>query len=154
MGETLDTLLETRQREGDKLAEMIETRCTSASQQVDKIRQRMPEIIQSMNKKLRERVEEVVERMDESRLEQEIALLAQKMDVDEELDRLDAHLSEISRVIKQQGPIGRRLDFLMQEMNREANTLGSKSAHMESTEASIELKVLIEQMREQIQNIE
>ncbi len=154
MDETLETLIDTRLREGQKLAEMIETRCAAATEEVAKIRQRMPEIMQSLNKKLLDRIEEVIERMDESRLEQEVALMAQKMDVDEELDRLDAHLTEISRVIKQQGPIGRRLDFLMQEMNREANTLGSKSAHMDSTEASIELKVLIEQMREQIQNIE
>lgn len=154
MDETLDTLIDTRQREGEKLAEMVETRCQAASEQVSKIRQQMPDIIKSLNRKLMERIEEVVSRMDETRLEQEVALMAQKMDVDEELDRLDAHITEVMRVIKQSEPIGRRLDFLMQEMNREANTLGSKSAHMDSTEASIELKVLIEQMREQIQNIE
>ena len=154
MNETLETLIDTRQREGEKLAEMVETRCKAASEQVSNIRQQMPAIIKSLNKKLLERIEEVASRMDETRLEQEVALMAQKMDVDEELDRLDAHISEVMRVITQPEPIGRRLDFLMQEMNREANTLGSKSAHMDSTEASIELKVLIEQMREQIQNIE
>ncbi|MFK8067693.1 MAG: YicC/YloC family endoribonuclease [Gammaproteobacteria bacterium] len=152
--QTLEILIETRQREGKALIDLIETRCNSAQAQVTNIRQQMPAIVQSLNKKLIERVEEIVERMDETRLEQEVALLAQKLDVDEELDRLDAHISEVLRVISQKGPIGRRLDFLMQEMNREANTLGSKSAHMQSTEASIELKVLIEQMREQIQNIE
>ncbi len=154
MDETLETLIDTRLREGEKLAEMVETRCNAASKEVTKIRAQMPTIIKSLNKKLLDRIEEVTERMDETRLEQEVALMAQKMDVDEELDRLDAHITEVMRVIKQSEPIGRRLDFLMQEMNREANTLGSKSAHMDSTEASIELKVLIEQMREQIQNIE
>ena len=154
MDETLDTLIETRQREGEKLAEMVESRCKAAAEQVAKIRQQMPVIIQSLNKKLHDRLQEIVDQMDETRLEQEIAILVQKIDVDEELDRLDAHISEVQRVIKQPEQIGRRLDFLMQEMNREANTLGSKSAHMDSTEASIELKVLIEQMREQIQNIE
>ncbi len=154
MDETLEILIETRQREGKALVDLIETRCNSAQTQVTKIRQQMPTIVGSLNKKLIDRVEEIVERMDETRLEQEVALLAQKLDVDEELDRLNAHINEVLRVINQKEPIGRRLDFLMQEMNREANTLGSKSAHMESTEASIELKVLIEQMREQIQNIE
>ena len=154
MDETLETLIDTRLREGEKLAGMVEKRCANATEEVTKIRAQMPTIIKSLNKKLIERIEEVTERMDETRLEQEVALVAQKMDVDEELDRLDAHITEVMRVIKQTEPIGRRLDFLMQEMNREANTLGSKSAHMDTTEASIELKVLIEQMREQIQNIE
>lgn len=154
MDESLEILIDTRQREGQKLADMIETRCNAAAEAVSRIRAQMPSIVKSLNKKLIDRVQEIVEKMDETRLEQEVALLAQKLDVDEELDRLDTHISEIQRVINQTGPIGRRLDFLMQEMNREANTLGSKSAHMESTEASIELKVLIEQMREQIQNIE
>ncbi len=154
MDETLETLIDTRLREGEKLATMVEARCSAAAEEVTKIRVQMPTIIKSLNKKLLDRIEEITDRMDETRLEQEVALMAQKIDVDEELDRLDAHISEVMRVIKQPEPIGRRLDFLMQEMNREANTLGSKSAHMDSTEASIELKVLIEQMREQIQNIE
>ncbi len=154
MDEALKTLVATRKREGEKLAMIIEERCRTAADQVTKIRRRMPEIIQSITSKLRERVEEILIEYDETRLEQEITLLVQKMDVEEELDRLETHIIEVQRVLKQPGPIGRRLDFLMQEMNREANTLGSKSAHMESTEASIELKVLVEQMREQIQNIE
>lgn len=154
LDKTIDILIETRAREGQKMAELIDTRCQAANKEVSKIRQRMPEIIQALSTKLHNRVEELTNRLDETRMEQEIALLAQKMDVEEELDRLDTHLSEIQRVLQQPEPIGRRLDFLMQEMNREANTLGSKSAHIDSTETSIELKVLIEQMREQIQNIE
>lgn len=151
---TLDTLIETRQREGAKMADVIRARCESAAQEASHIREKMPEIIQAQKTKLLERVEELAAKLDDTRMEQEIALLTQKMDVEEELDRLETHISEVKRVLDQKGPVGRRLDFLMQEMNREANTLGSKSVSIMSTETSINLKVLIEQMREQIQNLE
>ena len=114
----------------------------------------MPEIIKAQRDRLRTRLSELAVELDPERLEQEIVLLAQKADVDEELDRLDTHLMEVRRTLKQKSAIGRRLDFLMQELNREANTLSSKSIVSETTQAAVELKVLIEQMREQIQNIE
>lgn len=151
---TLEIMLETRLREGLKMADLITTRCHSANNEITKIRQQMPVIIKTFHDKLLEKVEELASRLDETRMEQEIALLVQKMDVEEELDRLDTHINEVLRILKQDGPMGRQLDFLMQEMNREANTLGSKSVSINSTETSISLKVLIEQMREQIQNIE
>ena len=103
---------------------------------------------------MRARLEELKEDLDEGRLEQEMVILAQKADVDEEMDRLNTHVQEVKRVLKQKGPVGRRLDFLMQELNREANTLSSKSIVSDTTQSAVELKVLIEQMREQIQNIE
>ena len=114
----------------------------------------MPEIQRRYQKKLRDRLDEINIDVNNDRLEQELVHLAQKMDVDEELDRLDSHLKEINEVLQREEAVGRRLDFLMQELNREANTLGSKSFDAASTKASVELKVLIEQMREQIQNIE
>jgi len=114
----------------------------------------MPQILQNQRDNLAQRLEELKAELDETRLEQEMALLAQKADVDEEMDRLDTHVQEVRRVLKQKGPIGRRLDFLMQELNREANTLSSKSIVASTTQCAVELKVLIEQMREQIQNIE
>lgn len=154
LDKTLQTLLETRHREGSKMAGLITTRCHGANAEVKKIRQQMPVIIRTFHDKLLEKVEELASRLDETRMEQEIALLVQKMDVEEELDRLETHINEVLRVLQQEGPMGRQLDFLMQEMNREANTLGSKSVNINSTETSITLKVLIEQMREQIQNIE
>lgn len=154
LDKTLETLLETRLREGLKMANLITTRCHNANSELTKIRQQMPVIIKTFHDKLLEKVEELASRLDETRMEQEIALLVQKMDVEEELDRLDTHINEVLRILQQDGPMGRQLDFLMQEMNREANTLGSKSVSINSTETSISLKVLIEQMREQIQNIE
>ena len=114
----------------------------------------MPEVLKNLRNKLTARVVELVAEPNFDRLEQELVLLAQKLDVDEELDRLETHVTEVLHTLKQSEPSGRRLDFLMQEMNREANTLGSKSADREMTQISIDLKVLIEQMREQIQNIE
>ena len=151
---TLEDLLETRRREGQKISEMIETRCDLSLQQVRRIREIIPEIISSTSDRHVARVREIGIELDNGRLEQEISLLAQKLDVAEELDRLETHTLEVKRVLTESEPVGRRLDFLMQEMNREANTLGSKSAHIDTSNASIELKVLIEQMREQIQNIE
>lgn len=151
---TLDDLLEGRAREGEKLAELIQQRCQSISEVILNVKKRLPEIMQTWHEKLLKRIQDASVEVDENRLEQELAILAQKTDVDEELDRLVTHVTEVERVLKDQKPIGRRLDFLMQELNREANTLGSKSIDTETTKASVDLKVLIEQMREQIQNIE
>ena len=147
-------MLDTRAREGAQLAILISDRCEKILQLVGSARERLPVVLNLVRSKLLARIEEVVAQPDNDRLEQELVLLAQKLDVDEELDRLQTHVVEVQRALKQQEPIGRRLDFLMQEMNREANTLGSKSADREMTQISIDLKVLIEQMREQIQNIE
>jgi len=150
----LDELIENRLREGERMQALIQDRCASMQQNVDKVRQQLPEIQQRYREKLTARLEELKTSVDRERLEQELVFLAQKMDVDEELDRLDAHLTELNEVLNRDEAVGRRLDFLMQELNREANTLGSKSADISTTQASVELKVLIEQMREQIQNIE
>ena len=114
----------------------------------------MPDVLAAVRNKQRERLDKLDIDADPERLEVELALVAQKLDVDEELDRLDSHVVEIRDVLKSNDPVGRRLDFLMQELNREANTLGSKSADSATTKAAVELKVLIEQMREQIQNVE
>jgi len=155
LGKALDLLIETRIREGEKIRTMLLDRCEGIAIQTDLIKKRLPEITAAIRTRYQQRVTELLASVpDNDRLEQELLLLAQKMDVAEELDRLEAHVSEVQRVLNQSGPVGRRLDFLMQEMNREANTLSSKSAHSDTTGASVELKVLIEQMREQIQNIE
>mgnify|MGYP001827472092 FL=1 len=152
--QTLDVLVESRQREGTRLAELIGQRVEGMREQVEAARTRMPVVIDAVRERLRTRLAEVAENLDQERLEQEMALLAQRLDVDEEMDRLRTHLDEVSRVLEQDEPVGRRLDFLMQELNREANTLGSKSADSDTTAVSVEMKVLIEQMREQVQNIE
>jgi len=150
----LDELIENRLREGERMEKLIRDRCSSMQQIVDKVRQQLPDVRQRYREKLTARLEELKAGVDRERLEQELVFLAQKMDVDEELDRLDAHITELNDVLDRDEAVGRRLDFLMQELNREANTLGSKSADISTTQASVELKVLIEQMREQIQNIE
>ena len=152
--ETLDQLVEGRRREGEKLRELVEHRLDAIAVQLATVRSRLPELLAAQRQKLIDRLQEVSAQLDQNRLEQELVLLAQRADVDEELDRLDSHLGEIRRVLQRQEPIGRRLDFLMQELNREANTLSSKSIATDTTNAAVELKVLIEQMREQIQNIE
>ncbi len=154
LGEALDEFIEARGREGAKLREVIEQRLAAMAEVVSGVRERMPQVLAAQREKLRTRIADLGLELDEGRLEQELALLAQKADVDEEMDRLQTHITEVGRVLAQDGPVGRRLDFLMQELNREANTLGSKSIDTETTAASVELKVLIEQMREQIQNIE
>ncbi len=154
VNKTLDKMLETRAREGDQLSALLADRCEKIVELVELGNKRMPEVLNHLRSKLIARVNELVAEPSFDRLEQELVLLAQKLDVAEELDRLQAHVKEVMRALKQSEPIGRRLDFLMQEMNREANTLGSKSADKEMTQISIDLKVLIEQMREQIQNIE
>jgi uncharacterized protein (TIGR00255 family) len=143
-----------RAREGDKLKAIILERLQGMREHVARIRPRTPEIVAAYREKLGKRLEELLTTLDHDRLHQEVALFAQKIDVDEELDRLLTHLTEVERVLANGGAAGKRLDFLMQELNREANTLGSKSVSLELTQTAVELKVLIEQMREQIQNVE
>lgn len=152
--ETLDGLVESRRREGGRLAELIVQRCAAMREEVAKVKQLMPQLLTSLRERLRARLAELTSELDEGRIEQEMVLLTQRLDVDEEMDRLQTHLDEVEAVLARDEPVGRRLDFLMQELNREANTLGSKSSDVEMTRVSVELKVLIEQMREQIQNIE
>ncbi|GAA0629753.1 YicC/YloC family endoribonuclease [Halomonas beimenensis] len=152
--EALDDLVAGRAREGDKLAALIRERLDGVRDQVAEVRRLLPEILERQRHQLLERLAEMRTELDPQRLEAELVLLAQKADVAEELDRLETHVDEVERQLTQRGPIGRRLDFLMQELNREANTLSSKSVVAESTRCAVELKVLIEQMREQIQNIE
>jgi len=154
LDQALQDLLDNRRREGEKTGRMVAERCELALQQVGKLRTSVPEIIKSLGERYLARARELDLEPERGRLEQEVALLAQKLEVDEELDRLETHSLEVQRVLTDSNTLGRRLDFLMQEMNREANTLGSKSAHIDTSNASIELKVLIEQMREQVQNIE
>jgi len=151
---TVDQLLQGRHREGDKLADIIEQRLVGIESQVKIVRDNLPAILAHQRNRLNEKLADMKAQLDQDRLEQEMVIISNRADVDEELDRLDTHLSEIRRVLISHEPIGRRLDFLMQELNREANTLGSKSIAGVTTQASVELKVLIEQMREQIQNIE
>lgn len=152
--QTLTQLLEVREREGAQLKILIEERCIKMQGFIMSASQRIPEVLLLIRNKLKDRITELVAQPDFDRLEQELVMLAQKLDITEELDRLDTHITEVLRVLDQKEPVGRRLDFLMQELNREANTLGSKSTDKEMTQIAIELKVLIEQMREQIQNIE
>jgi uncharacterized protein (TIGR00255 family) len=154
LDKALDELVATREREGEKTKQLLSVRLEGVEQQVEKARQRLPEVQARIREKLETRLAELETRVDTDRLEQELVFLAQKMDVDEELDRLETHVTEVGRVLERDEPVGRRLDFLMQEFNREANTLGSKSADSETTAVSVELKVLIEQMREQVQNVE
>ncbi len=151
---TVKQLLESRAREGRQLKALIEERCVKIQGFIDSGNQRMPEVLASLRKKLTDRIAELVMQPDFDRLEQELVYLTQKLDITEELDRLETHVTEVLRVLEQVDPVGRRLDFLMQELNREANTLGSKSIDKDMTQISIELKVLIEQIREQVQNIE
>jgi len=152
--EALKEFISNREREGDGLKNIINDRLEKIEEQVALVRANMPEILATQKEKLLAKLEEVTANVDQDRLEQEIVYIAQKADVDEELDRLDTHVKEVRRNLKQGGAIGRKLDFLMQELNREANTLGSKSINTLTTQVAVELKVLIEQMREQIQNIE
>ena len=148
------TLLETRQTEGTKIAAMLHTRIVAMHEQLEQLKKIRPLVLQRLREKWISRLQEIDISVDSSRLEQELVIAAQKLDIAEELDRLAAHLSELSAVLKRKEPVGRRLDFLMQELNREANTLSAKSQDVDTTRAGVEMKVLIEQMREQIQNIE
>jgi uncharacterized protein (TIGR00255 family) len=151
---TLEHVVGTRLREGKKLQAMILERCDIIASLLHRFREKLPDIQQMLRDRLSDKSQELSIELDKDRLEQEILLLVQKSDVAEELDRLEAHLGEVRQVVQKNEPVGRRLDFLMQEMNREANTLGSKAANLDYTNTSVDLKVLIEQMREQIQNIE
>jgi len=143
-----------RAREGEKILAMLEARCAELLRCVTAVRARLPEVHKDMRTRLTERIAALDIELDSGRLEQELALLAQKMDVSEELDRLEAHVAEVRNTLAKTEPVGRRLDFLMQELNREANTLASKSADQETTRQAVDLKVIIEQMREQVQNVE
>ena len=150
----MEALISARKREGDALKVLLSNRIEAIKEIISSIREKMPEIISNQKQTLLDRLRELKAELEPIRLEQEITLLAQKADVDEELDRLGSHLQEVERVINSSNQKGRRLDFLMQELNREANTLSSKSIVIETTLSAVELKVLIEQMREQIQNVE
>ena len=151
---TCTKLVTCRQREGDELSNLISQKLIGISGQVALVRKAIPEIMTRQRKRLNDRLLEYTNGLDNSRVEQEMVLIISRSDVEEELDRLETHVTETRRVLATNIPMGRRLDFLMQELNREANTLGSKSLSDITTQASIELKVLIEQIREQIQNIE
>ncbi|MDH3994602.1 MAG: YicC family protein [Gammaproteobacteria bacterium] len=150
----LEDLKSNRAREGSKLAQLVLDRLQRLETEVAQTRRELPELMQQQRQRVITRISELDLETDQGRLEQELVYMAQKADVDEELDRLDAHVTEIRRALDKGGPCGRRLDFLMQELNREANTLSSKSVSSSTTQSAVELKVLIEQMREQIQNIE
>ena len=152
--EALAELKAGRQREGVELARLINERLDSMANEVTTLRALVPQMLATQRQKVLDRFSDLQAELDPQRLEQEMVLLAQKSDVAEELDRLSTHVTEVRRVLKGGGAAGRRLDFLMQELNREANTLGSKAFDPRSTQAAVNLKVLIEQMREQVQNIE
>jgi uncharacterized protein (TIGR00255 family) len=152
--EALEELRQGREREGAELSKLLNERLDSILEEVVTLRQQVPQMLALQRQKILDRFAELKGELDPQRLEQELVLLAQKSDVAEELDRLSTHVGEVRRVLKAGGAAGRRLDFLMQELNREANTLGSKAFDPRSTQAAVNLKVLIEQMREQVQNIE
>jgi uncharacterized protein (TIGR00255 family) len=152
--EALEDFTASRGREGEKLATMILDRVNSIREIVRQVAPRIPEAQQVFTEKLRQRLQEALGNANDDRILQEVAVFATRIDVAEEITRLNAHLDEVERVLKQGGASGKRLDFLMQELNREANTLGSKSAITEVSQAAMDLKLLIEQMREQIQNLE
>ena len=150
----LASLSAMRTSEGERIGEMLESRLAEILTISAAVRERMPEVLAAVRTRQHERLEKLDVEADPDRLEVELALIAQKLDVAEELDRLASHVSEVRSALASDEPVGRRLDFMMQELNREANTLGSKSADADTTRAAVDLKVLIEQMREQIQNVE
>ncbi len=152
--EALALLTESRQREGASLATTLQERVSDIRAQIERINSAYPAAREGYHTRLRQKLEDTVINIDEQRLAQELVIFAQKSDLEEELDRLNVHLNEMLRILAEGGPCGRKLDFLMQELNREANTIASKSIHTDITQAAVEMKVLIEQMREQIQNIE
>ncbi len=154
LAQVIGELQQARDREGEKLKEFIKMRTEEIAGLVTSLRAQIPQINQRQREKMANRVAELQVNLDRDRLEQEVALLLQKIDVAEELDRLAMHTQEVDRMLNSTQPVGRRLDFQLQELNREANTLGSKSVDMESTRTAVDLKVLIEQIREQVQNIE
>jgi uncharacterized protein (TIGR00255 family) len=143
-----------RGREGEQMANAIRERLEGVAALTANIRSWLPEIRSALKQRMLDRIADLQQPLDPGRIEQEVAILSQKIDVDEELDRLDAHVEEVYRVLELTEPVGRRLDFLMQEFNRESNTLSSKSIDQRTTQAAVDLKVLIEQMREQVQNVE
>jgi len=151
---TLEDLTAARAREGQRLRELLEQRCGALEGLIAAVRTRLPEVQSRARTRLDERLAELTAAVDHERIEQELALLLQRLDVDEELERLTGHVAEVRRVIGGGEPAGRRLDFLMQELNREANTLSSKSQDLETTRSAVDMKVVIEQMREQVQNAE
>ncbi|MCW5577733.1 MAG: YicC family protein [Dokdonella sp.] len=150
----LDDMLATREREGARLGGFLRERLDTIEGLVGEVRAHLPEVRAALRARLETRLAELKQPLEPGRLEQEVVLQLQRIDVDEELDRLGAHVAEARRVLLLREAVGRRLDFLMQEFNREANTLGSKAADPRTTKAAVELKVLIEQMREQVQNLE
>ena len=154
LGEALAELTRFRDSEGGRLQEALELRCAGLADFASQVTARLPEVRARMRARLLERIAQLSSDVDHERLEQELAMLAQRLDVDEELDRLRGHVTEVRKTFGGQEPAGRRLDFLMQELNREANTLSSKSQDIETTRAAVDMKVLIEQMREQVQNVE
>lgn len=154
LDQAIESLTATRRREGVRLEELLRQRCQALREHAEHVRTRMPRILEDVRERLSSRLQEVLGQLDPLRVEQEMVLFAQRLDVDEEMDRLTTHLDEVERVLATSGSIGRRLDFLMQELNRETNTLTSKTSDVEVTHRAVEMKVLIEQMREQIQNLE
>lgn len=150
----LDNLIAARVQEGAKMAALIQARLSSIREVIIQVREFLPEISERYRARLDEKLGEIKDQIDPTRLEQEMVIFLQKTDVAEELDRLEGHVDEVENILEQPQPVGRRLDFLMQELNREANTLGSKAQDPRMTNASVNLKVFIEQMREQVQNIE
>jgi uncharacterized protein (TIGR00255 family) len=152
--QTAQELQASRGREGEQMANAIRERLAGVATLTARVRQWLPEIRAGLKQKMLERLADYSQSLDPGRIEQEVVMLAQKIDVDEELDRLDAHVEEVYRVLDLAEPVGRRLDFLMQEFNRESNTLSSKSIDQRTTQAAVDLKVLVEQMREQVQNVE
>jgi uncharacterized protein (TIGR00255 family) len=152
--QTLEKLVEARIREGEQLKELFSQRLQNMKMELALVRDRIPTILKAQRARLLNRFTDANLQFDNDRLEQELVMLAQKIDITEEIERLETHIGEVQRVLKHGGSVGRRLDFLMQELNREANTLGSKSVDADTTRASVELKVLIEQIREQVQNVE
>jgi uncharacterized protein (TIGR00255 family) len=154
LAEALSDLGRSRDSEGGRLRDALEQRCAGLIEFSQRVTERLPEIRTRMRTKLLDRIAQLVADVDQGRIEQELAILAQRLDVDEEIDRLRGHVAEVRKTFEGNEPAGRRLDFLMQELNREANTLSSKSQDIETTRAGVDMKVLIEQMREQVQNIE
>jgi uncharacterized protein (TIGR00255 family) len=151
---TLEDFQASRAREGEKLKSILLERLNQIRQQLELAAPRIPALITAFEEKLKTRIQEAIDNLDEDRIRQEIIFFASKIDIDEELSRLKTHLDEVEHILNKGGAVGKRLDFLMQELNREANTIGSKSVDIEISRTSMTLKVLIEQMREQVQNIE
>ncbi|MCL4131419.1 UNVERIFIED_CONTAM: hypothetical protein GTU68_013644 [Idotea baltica] len=154
VSQALDELIIAREKEGSKMADLIQQRLKDMTEILGTVAKLVPEISEQYRTRLEEKMADILDKLDSTRLEQEMVLFLQKTDVAEELDRLEVHIAEVASVVAKPEPAGRRLDFLMQELNREVNTLGSKSQDQGLTKASVDLKVLIEQMREQVQNIE